>query len=121
MARVSKVDVDWAPDLDHILTGNFHVGQVLESTANWIAQTAQDLAFAEASEYGDYARGIRATLGYDNVRGKLISGVVATDFKSHWVEFGSYNVWSDKRIEGKHILSRAAAMSGYIVHGHDKL
>lgn len=85
---------------------------VLGDIAEDIAAQARHIARAEFYRTGAYVRGIRAEHGLDD-RGNLVGRVAATDFKSHWAEYG----WR-RRVGGtraRHILTRAAEQVGYRV------
>lgn len=52
-------------------------------------KAAEVIAIATAPvESGDYKEGISSDVGYDE-RGKVIGRLLATDWKSVWVEFGT--------------------------------
>jgi hypothetical protein len=102
------------PNLEAELTGHLAehgpMSLLLGEYADEIAQEARRIARAEYYRTGAYLRGIRAEHGLDE-HGELVGRVVATDFKSHWAEFGT------SRMRARHVLRRAAERVGFRVVG----
>lgn len=104
------------PNLESEVTGSLFshgpMERVLGDIASEIAANARMIARREFYRRGDYMRGIKAEHGLDE-RGELVGRVVATDFKSHWAEFG----WKRRAggTRARHVLSRAAERAGYRV------
>jgi hypothetical protein len=104
------------PRLEAELTGsqnqNGPMERVLADVADDIVVYARAIGRAEFYRRGGYIRGIRAEHGI-NEHGELVGRAVATDWKSHWGEWG----W--KRRSGgtraRHVLTRAAERAGYQV------
>lgn len=85
---------------------------VLGEIASQIAANARQLARAEFYATGAYARSIHAEHGLDKY-GQLVGRVVATNYKSHWAEFGWRRRTGGTR--ARHILRRAAIRAGFDV------
>lgn len=81
--------------------------------AEQIAERARQIARVEYYRTGAYARGIVADVGVDDKRHELVGRVVATDWKSHWAEFGWRSRTGGER--ARHILARAARQVGFEV------
>src|SRR6266536_6381635 len=104
------------PNLEAEVTGHLSehgpMSAALGRIADLVAFRARMIARAEFYRTGAYARGIHAEHGLDE-HGQLVGRVVATDWKSHWAEFG----WRS-RIGGtraRHVLARAAQQVGVAV------
>lgn len=70
------------------------------------AEAAQRIARTEAWDRGDYANGIKAERAeVDPKDGRATAYVDATDFKSHWMEFGT------RARPALHILTRAVQVA----------
>ena len=110
------------PDLEAELTGSLFSGGQLEhalgDVADQIVMEAQAIGRAEFYDRGDYVRGIRAEHGLDE-HGELVGRAIATDWKSHWGEWG----WRDRTAgtRARHVLTRAAERAGYAVLAADLL
>lgn len=104
------------PNLEAELTGSLNSGgpleQVLGEVASDIVGHAQGIARAEFYRRGGYLRGLRAEHGINDY-GELVGRAVATDWKSHWGEWG----WKRRTggTRARHILTRAAERAGYAV------
>jgi hypothetical protein len=103
------------PNLDAELTGSLFSRGPLEhalgEVADRIALEAQAIGRAEFYQRGGYVRGIHADYGISE-DGELVGRVVATNYKSHWAEWG----WLDRRggRRARHVLTRAAERAGYL-------
>jgi len=110
------------PRLEAEVTGHLAehgpMEHVLGEYADDIAREARRIAHAEFYRTGDYTRGIRAEHGLDE-DGELVGRVVATDFKSHWAEFGWKSHQGGER--ARHVLVRAAERVGFRVVGGQAL
>jgi hypothetical protein len=84
--------------------------RVLGRQAEDIAVAARLLARREWYRHGDYLRSIRGEVGL-NDHGELVGRVTASDWKSHWAEFGTSS------IRAHHILAHAAQAVGMVVLG----
>lgn len=84
----------------------------LGQLADLIALRASSIARSEFYDTGAYARGIHAEHGLDE-SGNLVGRVVATNYKSHWAEFGWRSRAGGER--ARHILQRAAEQVGLVV------
>jgi hypothetical protein len=111
------------PNLEAELTGRLlgtrlethgPMERVLGGVADQIAAQAQAIGRAEFYRTGDYVRGIEADVGLSQ-DGELVGRVVATDWKSHWAEWG----WLDRAggRRARHVLTRAAERAGYAAVG----
>jgi hypothetical protein len=102
------------PNLEAELTGSLFTRGPLERTlgdvADLIVLEAQAIARSEFYQRGGYLRGLQAEHGLDE-HGDLVGRVNATDWKSHWGEFG----WKSRTggTRARHILSRAAQRAGF--------
>lgn len=94
------------PGLDKLLEYEPEIKEQLLAGAEVIAMSSKALAHAEAYDTGDYERGIETYVGSEGVR------VIATDFKSHWIEWGTSTGFA-----ARHVLRRAAQMIGFRVEG----
>lgn len=111
------------PNLEAELTGRI-LGARLEThgpmeralgeVADRIAMEAQAIGRAEFYATGDYVRGIEVDVGMSE-DGELVGRVVATDWKSHWAEYG----WLDRAggRRARHVLTRAAERAGFATLG----
>lgn len=89
------------PGFEEMLERSPWIGQELLKKAALAAESAQQLAQAEAYGEGDYAEGIIADPGRVTIdQGRITAFVDARDFKSHWIEWGSLHNTA------KHILQR---------------
>lgn len=107
------------PNLEAELTGRLlgtrvethgPLERALGDVADQITMEAQAIGRAEFYRTGDYVRGIEADHGLSE-QGELVGRVVATDWKSHWAEWG----WRG-RVGGtraRHVLTRAAERAGF--------
>lgn len=87
------------------LARSSEVREALVKSADRIAEEAKQLAHREFYQTGAYERGIKvAPVGLPD--GTLAGQVQATDWKSHWAEFG----WTDRG--GKHHPPRAILLRG---------
>lgn len=86
--------------------------RVLGDVADRIAAEGRRIAGAEFYQRGGYQRGIRADHGM-NEHGELVGRAVATDWKSHWAEYG----WKRRTggTRARHVLTRAAERVGFQV------
>jgi hypothetical protein len=106
------------PRLEAELTGSIFSHGPLEhalgEVADRIAAEARRIGRAEFYQRGGYVRGIKAEHGLDE-HGELVGRVVATDWKSHWAEYG----WKRRTggTRARHVLTRAAQRAGYQVLG----
>jgi hypothetical protein len=104
------------PNLEAELTGSLNsngpLERILGDVADDIIGHAQAIARAEFYRRGGYVRGLRAEHGI-NEHGELVGRAVATDWKSHWAEWG----WKRRTggTRARHILQRAAERAGYAV------
>lgn len=104
------------PRLEAELTGSLNSNGPLEHAlgdiASDIAAEARAIGRAEFYRRGDYVRGITAEHGLDE-HGNLVGRVNATDWKSHWAEYG----WKRRTggTRARHILTRAASRAGFDV------
>jgi hypothetical protein len=104
------------PNLEAELTGSRSssgsLERVLGDVADRIAAEARGIGRAEFYRRGGYVRGIRATHGMSE-QGELVGRVVATDWKSHWAEWG----WKRRTggTRARHTLTRAAERVGFEV------
>jgi hypothetical protein len=104
------------PNLEAELTGarasHGPLERVLGDAAEDIAREARAIGRAEFYRRGGYVRGIRAEHGM-NEWGELVGRVVATDWKSHWGEYG----WKRRTggTRARHVLTRAATRIGFEV------
>lgn len=94
-----------------LLARNTEVVKALVDNAGKIADEAKALAAREFHDTGDYMNGIGARKTV--LPGGTISGqVLASDWKSHWAEFG----WTDEggtHHPPKAILRRGAEAAGF--------
>jgi hypothetical protein len=88
--------------------------RVLGDVADQIALEAQAIGRAEFYRTGDYVRGIEVDVGMSQ-DGELVGRVVATDYKSHWAEWGVRDRRGGWR--ARHILTRAAERAGFATLG----
>ena len=95
-------DITIRRDLKTRLIGDAYVQLRTQQVAEEVAATARAIAAAEAYETGRYMAGI-------TVMGQK---VVATDWKSAWIEWGNVNR------PATHTLKRAAEVNGYKVVGN---
>ena len=99
-------------ELTHSTTNRGQMERVLSDAAEDIAREARRIAGAEFYRRGGYQRGIHAEHGM-NEHGELVGRVVATDYKSHWAEYG----WKRRTggTRARHTLTRAAERVGFDV------
>lgn len=95
-----------------MLARSEEVKAALVKGAEHIVDEAKQLARREFYQTGDYERGIKAA-PVSLPDGTLAGQVQATDWKSHWAEFG----WTDEG--GRHhppraILLRGAEAAGFV-------
>lgn len=104
------------PNLEAELTGSIFTRGPLEHAlgeiADRIVAEAQAIGRAEFYQRGGYVRGIVAEHGLDE-RGELVGRVNATDWKSHWAEYGWRSRTGGQR--ARHVLTRAAERAGFAV------
>lgn len=104
------------PRLEAEVTGSLSSRGALEralgDAAEDIAREARAIGRAEFHRRGGYVRGIKAEHGM-NEHGELVGRVVATDWKSHWGEWG----WKRRTggTRARHVLTRAAERVGFDV------
>src|SRR6266508_2633435 len=93
-------------NLEAELTGSIFTRGPLEHAlgeiADQIAMDAQAIGRAEFYDRGGYVRGIKAEHGLDE-HGELVGRVNATDWKSHWAEYGWRSRAGGQR--ARHILT----------------
>jgi hypothetical protein len=107
-------------NLEAELTGSLFTRGPLEHAlgdiADQIVVEAQAIARTEFYQRGGYLRGLQAEHGLDE-HGELVGRVNATDWKSHWAEWG----WKARaRVGGtraRHVLTRAADRAGFATLG----
>jgi hypothetical protein len=106
------------PNLEAELTGSIFTRGPLEHAladiADQIVAEAQAIARTEFYQRGGYLRGLQAEHGLDD-HGELVGRVNATDWKSHWAEWG----WRARTggTRARHVLTRAAERAGFAVLG----
>jgi len=91
------------------LKGDIYIQTQAKIVTELLVATARALARTDAYETGRYMRGIVA-------RG---TQMLATDWKSLWIEFGTINP-KYKNMTARHILRRAAETHGFTVQGGKK-
>lgn len=82
-------DIEWIPDPTAIpkIATSKPMEEILFILAVKIKETAQVIAAERAFDTGEYSRGIQANV--DISGNTAIGHVVATDYKSVWIEFGT--------------------------------
>jgi hypothetical protein len=106
------------PNLEAELTGSILTRGPLEhalaDVADLIVLEAQAIARSEFYRSGDYVRGLQAEHGLDEY-GELVGRANATDWKSHWAEWG----WKRRTggTRARHVLTRAAERAGFAALG----
>jgi hypothetical protein len=104
------------PNLEAELTGargsHGPLERLLGDVAEDMAREGRAIGRSEFYRRGGYVRGIRAEHGI-NEWGELVGRVVATDWKSHWGEYG----WKRRTggTRARHVLTRAAERVGFRV------
>jgi hypothetical protein len=111
---VVRVNPRLEAELTGSLSSNGPMEHVLGGVADQIANEARRIARAEFYNRGGYTRGIKAEHGL-NEHGEVVGRVIATDWKSHWAEWG----WRGRSggTRARHVLSRAAERVGFQVVG----
>jgi len=90
-------------DLPAKLRAMPYIQMACVQVASRIMLTAKAIAFTDAYETGRYMKGI-VLIG---------TKVVATDWKSGWIEFGAYG--REPIFVARHVLKRAAEANGFRV------
>jgi len=91
------------------LKGDIYIQTQAKIVTEKIVARARALAATDAYETGAYMRGIIANG----------TQILATDWKSLWIEFGTINP-RFKNMIARHILRRAAELQGFTVRGGKK-
>lgn len=86
MIEVTEVKVDH--DMLHVVLRTAEVEAQLLAGAEQVAEAAADIARREAIDSGEYASSITATTT-GTADGKLAGEVRVSDWKGHWIEYGT--------------------------------
>lgn len=109
---IVRVNPNLEAELTGSLSSNGPLERVLGEVASDIIGHARAIGRAEFYLRGGYVRGLRAEHGI-NEHGELVGRAVATDWKSHWGEWG----WKRRTggTRARHILERGAERAGFAV------